>query len=105
MTQVMVRYQVKPDRVTENEQLIRGVYAELEALDPDGFHYATFLLDDGVSFVHLASTESDDGPSPLQGLAAFQRFQEGLAERCDEPPTFAQLREVGSFHLFGAGRS
>ena len=29
MRQVMVRYKVKPDRVEENEQLVREVYDEL----------------------------------------------------------------------------
>jgi len=29
MGQVVVRYKVKPDRVEENEQLVRRVYAEL----------------------------------------------------------------------------
>jgi hypothetical protein len=38
---------------------------------PTGLRYATFKLDDGVSFVHLASNDTEHGPSPLatnQGL-------------------------------------
>jgi hypothetical protein len=38
---------------------------------PTGLRYATFQLDDGVSFVHLASNDTEPGPSPLatnQGL-------------------------------------
>ena len=54
MRQVMVRYKVKPDRVAENEELVRAVYDELERVAPAGLRYATFRLDDGVSFVHLA---------------------------------------------------
>ena len=34
MRQVMVRYKVKPDRVEENEQLVRAVYEELAATAP-----------------------------------------------------------------------
>jgi len=31
------------------------VYDELHERNPDGLRYATFQLDDGVSFVHLRS--------------------------------------------------
>ena len=54
MRRVMVRYRVKPERVEENEQLVREVYEELGQRRPAGFRYGTFKLEDGVSFVHLA---------------------------------------------------
>jgi hypothetical protein len=92
----MVRYKVKPDRVAENEELVRAVYAELHRTEPAGLRYATFQLDDGVSFVHLASTE--DGQTPLPELQAFRQFQENIRERCDEAPVASELREIGSFH-------
>lgn len=90
----MVRYRVHPDRVEENAALVRAVYAELAELAPAGFRYATYLLDDGVTFVHLATS---DGPPPLPGLESFRRFQEGLPERCVEPPAASELGEVGSY--------
>ena len=98
MRQVMVRYKVKPDRAAENEELVRAVYDELQRTEPAGLRYATFQLDDGVSFVHLASTE--DGHSPLSQVEAFERFQANIADRCDEAPVVTELREIGSFHLF-----
>jgi hypothetical protein len=98
MRHVMVRYKVKPDRAAENEELVRGVYDELQRTEPAGLRYATFQLDDGVSFVHLASTE--DGRSPLSHVKAFEQFQENIADRCDEAPVVSDLREIGSFHLF-----
>ena len=73
MKQVMVRYKVKPERAAENEQLVGAVYAELHETKPTGLRYATFRLEDGVSFVHLASHDSEDGQSPLSELEAFQR--------------------------------
>ena len=94
MRRVMVRYKVRPERVAENEELVRAVYEELGRAAPDGFRYATFRLDDGVSFVHMAL-----GESPLGQLAAFQRFQENIRERCDEPPVAVELNEVGSYRL------
>ena len=54
MHQVIARYKVKPDRAEENLDLVRAVYEELERTKPAGLRYATFLLDDGVSFVHIA---------------------------------------------------
>jgi hypothetical protein len=101
MKRVMVRYKVKPDRVEENEALIRAVYDELQRTEPAGLRYATFRLDDGVSFVHLASVETEDGRNPLSGVKAFNEFTANARDRCDEPPVTTELREIGSFNLFG----
>jgi hypothetical protein len=94
----MVSYKVKPDRVAENEELVRAVYDELQRTEPPGLRYATFQLPDGVSFIHLASTE--DGQRPLSQVEAFRQFQENIADRCDEAPVVTELREIGSFHVF-----
>jgi hypothetical protein len=96
----MVRYRVKPDQVEANEALVRDVYEELARVRPDGFRYGTFKLEDGVSFVHLA-TQQDGTQNPLAAVAAFQRFQENIGDRCDEPPVVLQLEEVGSYRLDG----
>jgi hypothetical protein len=96
----MVRYKVKPERAAENEALVRAVYDELERTEPGGLHYATFQLGDGVSFVHIASTETADGTNPLSQVEAFRQFQEHIQDRCDEAPVVTELREIGSFRLF-----
>jgi hypothetical protein len=54
----MVRYRVRPDEAERNEKLVRAVYEELHRVDPAGFRYATFRLEDGVSFVHNAEIGS-----------------------------------------------
>jgi len=95
----MVRYRVRPDRVAENEELVRAVYAELAQTAPEGLRYATFKLDDGVSFMHVAATSDDN---PLLQVEAFARFQAGIAERCDEPPVVTTLDLVGSYPAFEA---
>lgn len=97
MRQVMVRYKVKPERVEENEQLVRAVYEELGHTEPAGLRYGTFRLEDGVTFVHFAITE--DGDSPLPALAAFQRFTEHIRDRCDEPPSTSVLQPIGTYRL------
>jgi hypothetical protein len=99
MPHVMVRYRVHPDRVAENEQLVRDVYDELAASDPDGLQYATFKLPDGVTFVHVAQ---HGDPNPLASIAAFGRFQAGIADRCEEPPVVSQVDVVGSYRFFEA---
>ena len=96
MRQVMVRYKVKPERVAENEALVRAVYEELAERAPYGVRYATFRLDDGLSFVHVALL--DDGQS-LSELATFQRFTAEISDRCDEPPATSSLSPIGSYRL------
>jgi hypothetical protein len=98
MRTVMVRYRVKPDRVAENEKLIREVYEELHRDGREGLRYATFKLEDGVSFMHVAEV-SDPDTNPLGTVAAFARFQEDIAERCEEPPRVTTLSTVGSYRL------
>ena len=102
MRQVMVRYRVKPGRAAENEDLVRAVYAELHQAQPPGFRYATYQLDDGTTFVHLATETDDNAASPLAGVGAFQRFVKDIAERCDDPPAVATLREIGSYRSPGS---
>jgi EmrB/QacA subfamily drug resistance transporter len=100
---VMVRYRVKPDHVAINEELVRAVYAELHRTGPDGIRYATFQLDDGVTFVHVAETA--DGHNPLLEVAAFRRFQEKLGDRLAEGPVVTEMRKVGSFRLMERGET
>ena len=95
MRRVMVRYTVRPDRADENVRYVKAVYAQLAAEQPDGLRYATFVLPDGVSFVHLASVEVADNPLPK--LAAFQAFLAQIKDRCVEPPVTVELTEVGAY--------
>jgi hypothetical protein len=99
MRRVMVRYRVKPDQVAANEELVHGVYEELGRRQPDRFHYATFKLEDGVTFVHIAAQE--DGQNPLGAIDAFQRFTSDIGSRCDEPPVVVELDPVGSYRFDG----
>jgi hypothetical protein len=93
----MVRYTVKPGRAAENERYVEQVFAELAESAPAGVQYATFKLDDGVTFVHLYAQEADDEPAVLPSLAAFRAFRAGLNERCEAPPVRTVLHEVGSY--------
>ena len=75
MKRVLVRYKVKSDRAEENTDNIQKVFTELQQNSPDGLRYASFKLEDGVSFVHIASIETESGNNPLAETAAFKNFQ------------------------------
>jgi L-rhamnose mutarotase len=102
MQRVMVRYKLKPDRVAENEELVRAVYEELESAERSDVRYATFKLEDGVTFVHLVSIETEDGRSPLGELNAFREFQKDIKDRTEEAPVATELDEIGTYRLFGS---
>ena len=95
MSRTLVRYNVKPEQATRNEELVRLVYQELRRSTPVSLRYPTFVLEDGVSFVHVALVEAGDGRNPLRDVSAFRTFQEGIGDRCEEPS--AGQREVGSY--------
>jgi len=96
MKRVMVRYTVKPEAVAENEALVRAVYEELRQTQPEGMRYATFKLDDGVSFVHI---NFNAGASSLNDLASFTAFQQDIAARCDVGPAVSELSAIGSYRF------
>jgi hypothetical protein len=98
---VVVRYTVKPEHAEENEALVRAVFRELERTQPAGLRYATFRLDDGVTFVHMASIEAGDDRNLLSELTAFREFKAGLADRCAQPPERSPMVPVGSFGWLG----
>jgi hypothetical protein len=101
MSNVIVRYTAKPDRAEENQSLIEGVFAGLDDAQPDGLRYASFRLADGVSFVHVASIETDDGTNPLTELPAFAAFLKGIGDRVEEGPTSSEATVVGSYRFHG----
>lgn len=97
MKATVVRYQAKPGRAEENQQLIEAVFAALEESEPEGFTYKVFRLEDGVSFVHVVIEHDVDAPDSLQSVPAFQRFVAGIEERCDVPPVAMAATVVGGY--------
>jgi hypothetical protein len=97
MTTKVIRYKTKPESAEENARLIRAVFAELAAEEPEGLHYASFRLDDGVSFLHVAVIDGDD--NPLTRSPAFAAFQSDIADRLAEGPFQSDATAVGSFRL------
>ncbi len=97
MKTTVVRYQTKPQRADENQQLIEAVFADLEERQPEGFTYKVFRLEDGVSFIHVVIEHDVEDPDSLQAVPAFQAFVADIAERCDVPPVATGATIVGGY--------
>jgi quinol monooxygenase YgiN len=97
MSCTSIRYTVKEGRGDENQALIEQVFAELMAKAPDGLRYDAFRLEDGVTFVHVVSHESEAAREVLTTLPAFRAFQAGIAERCAVAPVRTPLTTIGSY--------
>jgi dipeptidyl aminopeptidase/acylaminoacyl peptidase len=91
----VIRYRTRPDAADENARLVEAVYAALAKAGPPDFEYATYRLEDGVTFVHVATRPDND--NPLTGLPEFAEFQRELADRCVEGPDANGATVVGSY--------
>jgi hypothetical protein len=96
----LIRYKTKPESADENQRLVEKVYEELMARDPLGVHYATLRLEDGVTFLHLFTTDSDDASNTLGGIAAFAEFLRDLHRHCYEPPIEQTVSIIRSYKKF-----
>ena len=102
MLRVMVKYTVKADRVEENERLVRAVFAGLKEIGDPGIRYATFKLEDGQTFVHMALYDSQEKQDIVSGSPAFAEFQKDLGDRCEVPLDVQVLTPVGAYNFPGA---
>jgi hypothetical protein len=91
----VIRYRTRPDAAEENVRLVKAVYAALKETRPGDLEYATYRLDDDVTFVHIARLP--DTENPLASVPAFAEFQRELAERCVEQPAPSGAMIVGSY--------
>src|ERR1700730_338484 len=99
MKKVLVRYKVKANKVAENENLVKEVYRQLHEKKLNGFHYSTFKLGDGVSFVHIAFSDTEEARTEFSSLPAFRNFQANIKERCEEPPVVNEISVIGSYNF------
>jgi hypothetical protein len=95
MKTIMVRYKTSEASAGANAALVRTVFEELRTQAPAGFRYACYRLPDEVTFVHVATLDSE--VNPLSTLPAFKAFQAQHKERCLEPPVVTEVALVGSY--------
>ena len=98
MKRSLIRYKTKPERTDDNERLIKDVFKELHAKSPKGVRYVALKLGDGT-FIHLVSDETRDGSNPIPALDAFRAFQNGIKDRCIEPPQSGDVTVVGNYRM------
>jgi hypothetical protein len=97
ISRVVVTYSIRPETRDEHVRLIEGVFAQLDAEAPSTVDYQVLCRDDGVSFVHVSSHETEDGSNPIPQLAAFQEFQRDLASRLTGPPQSSEAILVAEY--------
>ena len=99
MRRTVIRYKTKPDMAEKNAELVANVFAALTAAQPEGLRYLSLRLEDDT-FIHFVETAAE-GASPLQGLPAFAAFQNGIRERCAEPPLVKGATVIGNYRMLG----
>lgn len=95
MTKVHIRYTVRRDEVSENIVLLRAFFDELEAVRLPGLIYETYLMEDGVTFLHIV--DSATNAAPFSDLPTYRRYRDTVQARCTEPPQMVALKNIGSY--------
>jgi len=94
MPQRLIRYRVKAEKADENQELVEGVFRELNAKSPEGVRYLVLRLSDGT-FCHLV----DDDAKVVSKLDAFAAFQRGGDERRLDQPQKLEATLVGNYRM------
>ncbi|MGH3520627.1 MAG: hypothetical protein ACRDQ7_25300 [Haloechinothrix sp.] len=81
MEHLLMRYRVRPEQLAHHLELLKEVYAELEAVDPGGFVWISYQLDDPHEFIEIAA--APELPGPLPQMESFRRYRLGLENRCE----------------------
>ncbi len=99
---VKVQYTVKPEYVEQNKTNIQKVMDDLKAKPIEGMKYSSYLLEDGVSFMHLNIGKDTETLSKLNQIESFNEFRKQLkASEPISPPKVEKLSLVGAgFDLF-----
>ena len=99
MKQTLIRYKTKPEMGDRNAELIAGGVRGTGGREARKA-FAIFRCGSRTTrFVHIVETETDDGSSALPRLAAFKAFQNGIRERCAEPPVARGVTIVGNYRM------
>jgi hypothetical protein len=95
MTKVHIRYTVQHDEVGENIALLKAFFDELETIRPPGLIYEAYLMEGGITFVHVV--DSATNAAPFRDLLTYRRYRDTLQARCLEPPQMVALKEIGTY--------
>jgi hypothetical protein len=73
------------------------VFEALSSIRPPGLAYHALKLEDGLSFLHIATIKTPDGKNPLSSIPAFKSFTANIEDRCDEKPINATVTNLGAY--------
>jgi hypothetical protein len=90
----LLRYTVAPQSLEQHLDLLRAVYAELDATRPPRFNWATYQINGSREFVEVAT--GAPLPGPLPNLPSFRRYRADLEARC-ETRQFDDVQPVGTY--------
>ena len=97
MQAVKVQYTVKPEFVDENKANIRKVMAAIRENPIPGMLYASFVLDDGQTFVHINMAVDQETLGKIGDLTEFGEFRAALqASEPLSPPASENLSLVSA---------
>lgn len=104
---VRVTYTVKPEYVAQNKANIEQVMKDLRAFNNPNTKYASYLEEDGVTFMHFAQYPDEETAQLLNNLPSFQKFREELkASGPVSPPKAVNLSLVASgYNIFESAKN
>ena len=94
MKAVMVQYTVKPEYSDQNKANIRRVMEAIRANPIPGMRYASFTLDDGLTFVHINMGKDAETLSKIGEVKEFGEFQAALGASGPTSPPKAENLEL-----------
>ncbi len=93
----MVTYEIKPLLKEVHVGLINEVFAQLKIEKLENFDYKVLCSNDGVTFTHISTFQSEDGTNPISQLKAFQDFGSNLLDRVVSPPKAESVTLIGNY--------
>jgi hypothetical protein len=97
MKAVKVEYVVQEEYAAQNKENIQRVMNRLKSNPIEGMLYSTYVLEDGVSFVHINIARDEETMAKLQEVEEFNNFRAALkASQPVQPPKQTKLELVGA---------
>jgi len=81
---VKVTYTVRAEFAERNKENIGKVMADMREINNGGIRYATYLSEDGKTFMHFAQFREKELQQILFDLESFKNFQKELKESSPE---------------------
>jgi hypothetical protein len=88
MKTLRVQYTVRPEYAEQNKRNVAAVMAELRASGRGDIKYATYLHEDGKTFMHFIHYATAEAEGLVEKLNAFPKFRDELRPNLEAAPKF-----------------